>query len=79
MYKNMVKFFRCERCGHQFVSADVTCRDEFKCGAIVEFVEADDPDVNDDNIIRSAGIKPVGCGGKITEVSQEEAMSYVEE
>lgn len=47
-----------------------------KCGAVVEYVVADDPDAGQDGKIHSLGIKPLGCGGKIIEISEEEAMSY---
>jgi hypothetical protein len=54
-------------------------KDNFKCGAVADYVVADNPDVGNDGIIKSAGIKPLGCGGKIVEVTQEEAMDYVTE
>ena len=65
----MTKFFRCGKCGYQFVAGSGMSRNNFTCGAVVEYVEADDPEVGGDKFLPSAGIKPLGCGGKIEEVT----------
>lgn len=72
----MKKFFRCTKCGHQFIASSRMARN-FRCGAVIDYVPADDPNVGNNGILDSIGIKPLGCGGKITEVSAEEAMNYV--
>ncbi len=46
------------------------------CGAVVAYVPAENPDAGNGGMIKSLGIKPLGCGGKMKEVSQEEAISY---
>lgn len=71
----MVKFFRCESCGFQFVSGGKD-RPNMKCGAVVNYVFAEDADVGNEGPFKSEGMKPLGCGGKIVEISQEEATSY---
>lgn len=72
----MLKFFRCTKCEWQFFCTASQARPEMKCGAVVQYLAADDPDVGNDGIIKSLGLKPIGCGGKMKEVTQEEAMSY---
>ena len=71
----MVKFFKCEKCNYRFVSSG---RDKpnMQCGAIIDWLVADNPDVGNDGFFQSEGLKPLGCGGKIAEITQEEAMSY---
>ncbi len=73
-----MKVYRCEKCSYQFCAGDSKSRDEFKCGAIVDYIAADDPTVGGDGIIQSAGMKPLGCGGKIVEITLEEAMADVQ-
>ncbi len=75
----MVRFYRCAKCGHQFMTSQSMARNDFKCGAIVEYISADNPEATGGDFLPSIGIKPLGCGGKISEVSTEEAMSYVPE
>lgn len=76
----MAKFFRCtnEDCGYQFVAPDHMVRANFKCGAVAEYVAADNPEASDGSIIPCLGIKPLGCGGEIKEISQKEAMEHYE-
>jgi len=71
----MVKFFKCEKCSFQFVGRGKE-KPNMQCGAIIDYIIADDSDVGNRGPIRSEGIKPLGCGGRILEISQEEAMSY---
>jgi hypothetical protein len=49
---------------------------EMKCGAVVQYIVADDPSVGQKGPIQSLGMKPIGCGGKMVEISEEEATSY---
>jgi hypothetical protein len=72
----MLKFFKCAKCGSQFFCSEKKARQDMKCGAVVRYIAADDPDVGNDGIIKSLGIKPLGCGGKMKEITQEEANSY---
>ncbi len=72
----MLKFFKCEKCEWLTYCRAYQVRLEMKCGAVAEYVAADDPSVGQDGKIQSLGIKPLGCGGKMIEISQEEAMSY---
>lgn len=72
----MLKFFKCDKCDWTTFCKDSQARPDMKCGAVVEYVVADDPDAGQDGKIHSLGIKPLGCGGKIIEISEEEAMSY---
>lgn len=71
------RFYRCSKCEHQFMTSQVMGRDNLKCGAVVEYIVADNPEEDGGEKIPSMGIKPLGCGGKIEEISREEAMSYV--
>lgn len=72
----MVKFYGCKKCGYQFVG-QVDLPRTFKCGAIAEYVHAEDSSVGNDGIFQAVGIKPLGCGGEIKELTQEEAMKNV--
>lgn len=73
----MVKFFRCEKCNFQFVASETRALDnEFKCGAVIDYITAEDPEVGQHEIVRSLGLKPIGCGGVVHEITQEEALSY---
>jgi len=72
----MLKFFKCKKCGWQTYCPAARARPEMTCGAVVRYIAADDPTVGQDGPIQSLGIKPLGCGGKIMEITQEEAMSY---
>jgi hypothetical protein len=47
-----------------------------KCGAVIQYIVADDPTVGQEGPIQSLGMKPIGCGGKLVEISEEEALSY---
>ena len=71
-----MKFFRCEKCTVQFVTSEEVVVEQMICGAVTNYIFADDPDVGNDGIIKSIGIKPLGCGGKIKEITLEEAMTY---
>ncbi|TFH25820.1 hypothetical protein E4G67_00420 [Candidatus Bathyarchaeota archaeon] len=72
----MLKFFRCEKCDWQFFCSEKKAKPEMMCGAVVAYVPAENPDAGNGGMIKSLGIKPLGCGGKMKEVSQEEAISY---
>jgi hypothetical protein len=69
--------YRCEKCGNQSGGAELDIS-MMRCGAVVEYVEADNPDANDDKFVSSLGIKPIGCGGIFKKITLEEAMDYVE-
>ncbi len=72
----MLKFFRCLKCGWQcFCSVD-RAKSNLQCGAVVEYIPSEDSDSDSEDMIRSTGLKPLGCGGKMVEITQEEAMSY---
>tara|TARA_Y100001963_G_C6737550_1_gene427150 strand:- start:231 stop:389 length:159 start_codon:yes stop_codon:yes gene_type:complete len=47
-----------------------------QCGAVVEYIPSEDSGSDNEDMIRSIGLKPLGCGGKMIEITQEEAMSY---
>lgn len=71
----MIKFFRCEKCNFQFFAKESrVTSDTFRCGAVVEYLMADDSNVGEDGPISSHGIKPLGCGGRVNEITKEEAM-----
>lgn len=72
----MVKYYRCKSCGYQFVMGTKSTNKPLTCGAVVSVVFADNPEASND-CIDSMGIKPLGCGGEIEEISFERAMSYV--
>lgn len=72
----MLKFFKCEKCGWQTYCAAKFARPEMMCGAVVQYIAADNPDAGQEGPIKSLGLKPIGCGGKLVEITQEEAMSY---
>lgn len=72
----MLKFFKCTKCNHQFFCRADRARPEMKCGAVLQYLFAENPEASDDKIIESLGIKPIGCGGTMKEITQEEAMSY---
>lgn len=72
----MLKFFKCGKCGWQFFCRSHQVRPEMKCGAVVQYLPAENPEAGNDGPIKSLGLKPIGCGGKMEEISQEEAMSY---
>lgn len=71
----MVRFFRCEKCGYQFIASDALTRDRFKCGAVVQYLPAEN-EGKQEGPIGCLGLKPIGCGGIVKEINQEEAMSY---
>jgi len=60
-----MRFFKCERCGFQFVSSRPT-PGSLICGALVGFI------VNENN-----EEVPVGCGGTIVEITYDEATSGI--
>lgn len=72
----MVKFFKCEKCNSQCYLPASKVRPEMKCGAVRQYLFADNPEAGQDGKIESLGIKPIGCGGNMKEITQEEAMSY---
>ncbi len=72
----MLMFFKCEKCNWTTCCPDRLVKPEMKCGAVVQYIVADDPTVGQEGPIQSLGLKPLGCGGKIIEISEEEAMSY---
>jgi hypothetical protein len=49
-------------------------REEMVCGAVVEYVPADNPDAGAEDFIHCVGMKPLGCGGKMQEITQKEAL-----
>lgn len=73
-----MKIFRCQKCGYQFIASSAMIRD-FKCGAVIDYVEAEVAIQEDNPFFTSVGMKPVGCGGTISEISEEEALKDVEE
>lgn len=72
----MLKFFKCDKCGWTTFCPSYKVRSDMTCGAVVQYLVADDPEVGENGPIKSLGMKPIGCGGKISEITQEEAMSY---
>ena len=72
----MLKYFRCTKCDCQFCCNAKKARPEMKCGAVIAYVPADNPEAGNGGIIKSLGIKPLGCGGEMREVSREEASNY---
>lgn len=72
----MLKFFRCNKCGWQTVCSEPMARIAMKCGAVVQYIAADDPSIGERGPIQSIGLKPIGCGGELAEISEEEAMSH---
>lgn len=72
----MLKFFKCSKCDWKTYCRPKQVRPEMKCGAVVQYIIADDPTVGQEGPIQSLGMKPLGCGGKMVEISEEEAMSY---
>jgi len=72
----MLKFFKCDKCGWSTCCPERMSRPSMQCGAVAQYLIADDASVGQDGRIQSAGIKPIGCGGNILEISEEEAMSY---
>lgn len=74
----MLKYFRCNKCGWQSYGPSDGPKLEMKCGAVVQYLVAEDFEVSlGEDPVRSLGLKPIGCGGKIKEISLEEAMSHV--
>lgn len=58
-----MRYFRCEKCGFQFVAGNnIDSREFMICGAFTG-------NVNDEGTA-------LGCGGKIEEITLEEAMDY---
>jgi len=57
-----MKFFRCEKCGNQFVVGDAQAKEFMICGAFTG-------NVSDEGVA-------LGCGGEIVEITLEEAMDY---
>ena len=71
----MLKFFKCNKCNWCTACSSKQMRPDMQCGAVVEYVVADDPDVGQDGPFQDLGMKPLGCGGNMIEITQEEAMS----
>jgi len=72
----MLKFFKCNKCDWRTYCTVKQERPDMKCGAVVQYIVADNPETGQDGPIRSLGMKPIGCGGKLVKITQEEAMSY---
>lgn len=72
----MLKYFKCNKCDWRTACASRVVRPEMKCGAVIQYIVADDPTVGQEGPIQSLGMKPIGCGGKLVEISEEEALSY---
>jgi len=72
----MVKFFKCEKCQWHTCCSSKHVKDEMKCGAVVQYLTADNPEAGENELIKSIGLKPIGCGGKLVEITEEEATSY---
>lgn len=72
----MLKFLKCDKCERRTCVPKSLAPKDMVCGAVVEYVIADDPTVGEKGPIKSLGMKPLGCGGKMIEISEEEAMSY---
>lgn len=58
-----MKYFRCEKCLWQFVATQAMTKEHMTCGAVVGC-----------RVDENGDVIPVGCGGKIEEVSYESAM-----
>lgn len=69
----MLKYFRCNKCGWQCIGGMYT--PSMMCGAVVQYLVAEN-EIEEDGPFKSLGLKPIGCGGEIKEISLEEAMSY---
>ena len=72
----MIKFFKCKKCDWLTYCSSKQVRPHMKCGAVIAYIPADDPAVGQDGVFQSLGMKPLGCGGEMMEITQEEAMSY---
>jgi len=70
----MLKFFRCVKCSWQTGGPSEVMREKMVCGAVVEYVPADNPDAGAENFVHCMGMKPLGCGGEMREITQEEAL-----
>lgn len=71
-----MKFFQCNKCGNVFTCSIHQARPEMMCGTVVQYLPAENPEVGNKGPIKSLGLKPIGCGGKMEEITQEEAMNY---
>jgi len=56
-----MRYFRCEKCGSQFVMCNAVAKEFMICGAFTG------------EIINGVAL---GCGGNIIEITLEEAMDY---
>ena len=70
----MLRYLRCAKCGWTTYAPPGKFRDNLVCGAVVEYVPADDPTVGNEGIEQSLGMMPLGCGGELKEITQQEAL-----
>ena len=71
----MLRYFRCTKCGWTTCWPPVRALPpDLVCGAVVEYVPAEDPTVGNEGAEQSLGMKPLGCGGQLKEISQQEAL-----
>jgi len=73
----MLSFFRCVKCSWQSYCPTEVAKEKMVCGAVVEYIPADDPTVGNEGPLKSMGLKPLGCGGSMKEITREEAFEDV--